>query len=114
MTLNEKQAEFTRTLALFIAWCFRTDQQVVLAEVFRPPELAAIYAKQGRGIKNSVHTKKLAADMFRLKDGGVSWDRELYEPLGKKWKTMHSLARWGGDFKRRDCVHFSFIHRGIM
>jgi hypothetical protein len=27
---------------------------------------------------------------------------------------MDPDARWGGDFRNRDCVHFSFEHGGTM
>ena len=112
MTLNQKQAEFTRTLGHFIVWCFRNDYEVIGAELYRTKEQAEIYVKQGKGILNSVHRLKLAIDLFRVINGVVSWDVEAYEPLGKQWKTMHPDARWGGDFKGRDCVHFSFEHQG--
>lgn len=113
MTLNEKQVLFTATLGQFLVWCTRKGHQVILAEVFRTPEQARIYHEQGKGILNSVHTKKLAADMFLYKGGTVSWNREDYAPLGAQWKSMHELARWGGDFANRDAVHFSFEHGGV-
>lgn len=113
MTLNEKQALFTETVAEWMVWCFHNGYPIILAEAFRPPELAAIYAAEGRGIRNSNHTKKLAVDVFRVVDGVVTWDLAAYEPIGYKWKCMHELARWGGDFRNRDAVHFSFEHRGI-
>lgn len=112
MSLNEKQAEFTRTVAHFISWCFANDYPVIGAELYRTQEQAQIYKSRGVGILNSNHCLKLAIDLFRLVDGSVSWNREHYQQLGDKWKSMHPLARWGGDFKRRDCVHFSFEHRG--
>jgi hypothetical protein len=111
--LAEKQVEFTETMARFLVWCFDNKYQVIAAEWFRPPELAEIYVKQGKGIKNSVHTKKLALDIFLYKNSTVTWNTEDYRPLGEKWKTLHPLARWGGDFKGRDAVHFSFEHNGV-
>jgi hypothetical protein len=113
MTLNQKQVLFTATLGKFLAWCAQRGYEVILAEVFRTNEQAAIYAKAGKGIKNSVHTKKLAGDMFLMKNGKITWDADDYAPLGKKWKSMHELCRWGGDFKGRDAVHFSFEHNGV-
>lgn len=113
MTLNEKQVEFTATLGKFLVWCAKQGYLVILAEVFRTREQAEIYAKAKKGIKNSVHTKKLAADMFRYLNGTVTWKHEDYAAMGKKWKSMHPLARWGGDFKGRDAVHFSFEHKGV-
>jgi hypothetical protein len=52
--------------------------------------------------------------MFRYLDGTVTWKHADYEAMGKKWKSMHELCRWGGDFKGRDAVHFSFEHKGVM
>lgn len=114
MTLNQKQALFTRLIAELIVWCFENGYEVIGAELYRTKEQAEIYAAQGKGIKNSVHRLKLALDLFRVINGRVTWDREAYRPIGEKWKTMHPLCRWGGDFRRRDDVHFSFIHRGVM
>ena len=113
MSLNKKQVQFTRTLARFLCWCFDNDYLVIGAEWYRTPAQARLYAEEGRGIVNSVHTKKLAVDLFRYKNGAISWDVEDYRAIGEKWKSMHPLARWGGDFKNRDAVHFSFVHNGV-
>lgn len=113
MTMNEKQVLFTATLGKFLAWCAAQGHAVILAEVFRPPEQAKLMAKTGKGIANSNHRKKLAGDMFLMKNGTITWDADDYAPLGKKWKSMHELCRWGGDFKGRDAVHFSFEHNGV-
>lgn len=113
MSLNQKQVEFTACLGRLLAWCEQHGYEMILAEVFRPPEQAALMAKTGKGIKNSNHRKKLAADMFRMMSGKITWNPDDYAPVGKKWKSMHKLARWGGDFKGRDAVHFSFEHNGV-
>jgi hypothetical protein len=113
MSLSALQAEFTETLGRFLVWCEENDYPVIIAEVFRTKEQAAIYKAAGKGILNSAHCKKLAADLFRVVDGTVSWDREEYRIPGGKWKTMHELARWGGDWPRRDAVHFSFEYKGV-
>lgn len=114
MSLNAKQVEFTRCVGKLLTYASKYGLDVILAEAFRTPEQARIYAEQGKGIKNSVHTKKLAVDLFRFKDGTISWNTDDYARLGEYWKSLHPLARWGGDFKRRDAVHFSFEHNGVM
>jgi hypothetical protein len=115
MSLNKKQAEFSVCLAKLILFAEAQNTPVIVAEVFRSPEEAKRLHAAGKGIINSVHTKKLAADLFRLKNGTVSWDFNDYKPLGDYWKTLHPDARWGGDFiKLRDAVHFSFIHNGFV
>ena len=114
MTLNGKQALFTFEMAKFQVWCFENGHPIIEAEAFRPIWVAEEYARRGIGIKSSVHTKKLARDLFAVVGGRVSWDLEAYAPLGEEWKRRHTLARWGGDFRNRDAVHFSFEHNGVM
>lgn len=100
-------------LARLIIWINKQGWHVRIGEVHRTREQAALYAKRGKGIKNSVHCLKLAADLFLNTGQGVTWDVEAYAALGKQWKQLHRCARWGGDFKNRDAVHFSFIHNGV-
>ena len=114
MSLNAKQAKFTECISKLIVWAFENELPVILSEAYRTPEQAALNAEKGSGIKNSVHTKKLAVDMFRYKDGTISWNGEDYTALGEKWKSMHEDARHGGDFAKPDHVHFSFRHKGVM
>lgn len=114
MSLNAKQVEFTRVMAEFQCWCFENGHEIIEAESFRPPWVAEEYARRGAGIKNSTHTKKLARDLFVVINGRVTWDIEAYAVLGAEWKRRHPLARWGGDFRNRDAVHFSFEHNGVM
>ncbi len=114
MNLNEKQAVFCYNICSFVVRC--KDElgiDLIGAEYFRTPEQAKIYAKSGKGIANSNHRKKLAWDLFVCKNGKVSWAAEEYDACGALWKTCHPLARYGGDFKGRDRVHFSFEHNGV-
>lgn len=114
MSLNAKQAKFTYKIAkLIIVLAEDYDIQMIGSELFRTPEQAEIYAKKGVGIKNSVHRKKLALDMYLYKDGKIQWDGDEYRIAGNIWKNMDPDARWGGDMKRRDVYHFSFIHNGV-
>ena len=113
MSLNKKQVEFSRVMAKFQVWCFQMGYEFIEGESYRTPYQAKEYARLGKGIMNSTHCKKLARDLFRYKDGTVTWNHSDYEAMGQQWKRMHPLARWGGDFKGRDAVHFSFEHKGV-
>jgi hypothetical protein len=78
-----------------------------VGEVHRPPEMAKIYAKQGKGILDSQHCKKLAVDLFLFANGQFLQKKEDYKLLGEYWKGLHPENRWGGDFTTRiDSVHF--------
>lgn len=114
MSLNRKQIRFTRKMAEFQVWAFEHGYQLIEAESYRPPFVAEEYARLGKGIKNSVHTKKLARDLFLFKNGTITWNTADYAALGAEWKRRDPDARWGGDMvKRRDAVHFSFEHNGV-
>ena len=113
MNLGQKQELFSRLFGELICWVYDQGYALRIGEVHRPPETAEIYAKIGKGIKNSAHTRKLAADIFLVKDGQVTWAVEDYAELGEHWKSLHELCRWGGDFKNRDAVHFSIFHSGV-
>ena len=100
-------------MANLVVWIYSQGWAVRMGEVLRTKEQAEFYAKEGKGIKNSVHRKKLAADLYLSKNGKATWEKEDYRALGNKWKTYHPLARWGGDFRRRDAFHFSFEWKGV-
>jgi hypothetical protein len=113
MTLGQKQEEFARCLSDFIHWIYQQGWKVRIGEVYRPPFTAKEYARLGKGIKNSAHTKKLAVDLFLVKHGTVTWDNADYADLAVKWESLHKLARAGHNFRGRDSVHFSFEHNGV-
>jgi hypothetical protein len=82
-------------------------------EWWRPQEMANIYAKQGKGSRNSLHIDKLAIDLSLFKD-----DKEVsasdYMKAGDYWKTLDAMNRWGGDFiNLHDIWHFSMSPDGI-
>lgn len=113
MSLNAEQVEFTRNVGWLLVWAEDNNRPVILAEAYRTAYQAAEYARTGKGIKNSAHCKKLAVDLFRYKNGTISWKRSDYEALGAYWKSLSPENAWGGDFKNRDCVHFSRAHKGV-
>ena len=120
MTLGDKQRLFARLLGEFIVWCYANDYEITFGEATRPPELAQLYASQGRGIANSLHGKRLALDINLFLDLSVESDEDIYQndseayrPLGEKWKSMNPLCRWGGDFSKPDGNHFSLEHEGV-
>lgn len=83
--------------------------EVTLGEAWRPPELAALYAKQGRGIANSLHTQRLAVDINLFKDGVWVKETEGHRILGEWWESIGGT--WGGRFG--DGNHYSLEHNGV-
>ena len=111
MTLSEKQKLFTRLVAKLIEFAYEQGYGLTFGEAWRPPEMAAIYAKQGKGIKNSLHTKRLAVDFNLFIDGEYCTKSEDYMMLGAYWESLHPLCQWGGRFN--DGNHFSMEHEGV-
>ena len=120
MTLGDKQRLFAQLSGEFLVWCYANDYEVTFGEAYRTPEQAALNVQAGTGIINSLHTKRLAIDLNLFLDSSLSTDEDVYQtdsaaykPLGLKWKSMHELCRWGGDFSRPDGNHFSIEHAGV-
>lgn len=116
MSLLEKQKLFSKFLARFLHDLHLRGYEVTMGETYRPPEMAEIYASQGKGIKNSLHTLKLAVDLNIFYQGTYLKTVEELEIPGRLWKAYTcSIAQtcWGGDFKVPDANHFSIFHNGF-
>ncbi|HBU0324632.1 TPA: M15 family metallopeptidase [Klebsiella pneumoniae] len=112
MTLSEKQQLFTRLIAQLILWADEKGYRLTFGEAYRTPEQAAINAKKGSGISNSLHTKRLAVDLNLFINGQYQTDSAAYLPLGEYWESIG--GSWGGRFKSRpDGNHFSLEHEGV-
>ena len=112
--LGEKQREFTLMVAALITWAYEHQgYELTFGEAYRTPEQAKWNEATGKGISDSLHTKRLAIDLNLFINGVYQTDSEAYRPLGTKWKTLSPLARWGGDFSKPDGNHFSLEHEGV-
>jgi CDGSH-type Zn-finger protein len=62
----------------------------------------------------SLHYQGLAKDLILYKDSEYLTMTEDYKFAGEKWKSMHELCRWGGDFRKPgpDGNHFSVTYEG--
>lgn len=110
MTLGDKQSLMGRLTGRLLTRAVLLGYEVRLGEAYRPPETAALYAQQGRGIAASLHCQKLAIDILLFRGGAYLARTEDYEPLGTWWEAQDSLCRWGGRFN--DGQHFSLEHEG--
>jgi hypothetical protein len=110
MTLSEQQRLFVKLIAQFILWAYDQGYEFTFGWAERPEWVAEIYAKQGKGIRNSLHTQRLAVDLNLFINGNYTTSEADYKPLGEKWETMHPLCRWGGRFS--DGNHFSMEYGG--
>ena len=89
MSLREEQAKFSRDLSIFILWLYEIGYEVSIGEVQRPIEMQEIYYKNGRSkTMDSKHLKKLAADLFVVKNGKLLATKEEMQIAGNHWETM--------------------------
>lgn len=108
MTLFEKQRIFALNVAALIKFINDFGQYCTLGEAERSQEQAEIYAKEGKGIVDSLHCKRLAIDLNLFdKNGLYLTQKKDYEMAGEFWEKLHSLNRWGGRFEHLvDLDHF--------
>ncbi len=106
MSLSQEQMKFAHHAAMLINYIFLQGYSCTFGETYRTTEQAAIYAKEGKGIIDSLHCKKLAIDLNLFKDSQFITDPKEYEQFGVWWEKLDPLNRWGGHFKRVDANHF--------
>lgn len=112
--LTTNQTTFSRDIALLITWCNQQGYEVAFGEGWRPEWVAAEYAKQGKGSKNSLHMDRLAHDLI-IRKNGVEVGPNDYKRVGIAWKQIDPMNAWGGDFKGTtagDMQHFSRAYGG--
>ena len=125
LTLTQRQHVFSRLVCRLIFQANYMGFDVQLGEAWRPPEMALIYAKAGKGIHDSLHCDRLAIDLNLFK--GDQWlsSPSDYQPLGEWWEaqsTQQYRLVWGGRFRvhddhgnlvpKPDAFHFSLSYDG--
>lgn len=119
MKLREQQSLFCKHVGKLIAFAYEQGYELTFGDAYRSPEQAALNAKSGAGISNSLHTQRLAIDLLLFKDGVYLTDSAAYKPLGDFWKALDPVNRWGGDFRdangrpKPDGNHFASTRGGI-
>ena len=107
MSLVAAQDTFAQNVAKLLIFIHEKKYRVTLGEAFRTLEQAQIYAKEGKGITDSLHCKRLAIDLNLFNPSGVYLtDSKEYQLFGIYWEQLDPLNRWGGHFKRADGNHF--------
>jgi len=94
--MSKEQAEFAKNVATLIFKMSQPPYSCTLGEAWRTKEQAEIYAKQGIGIKDSLHCKRLAIDLNLFIDGVYATDGEAHKPFGDWWESLSPFNRWGG------------------
>jgi len=99
--LHHNQTFFAVNVAKLIMYINSKQYSVTFGEAYRTPEQAEIYAKEGKGIVHSQHTKRLAIDLNIFdKTGKYLSVSEDLKPFGDYWESLCSSHRWGGNFTK--------------
>lgn len=95
-----------------IQFAYMQGYKLTFGDAFRDPRVHGDFGEKKEGSyssANSVHKERLAVDFNLFVDGEYITDgnHPAYQEMGKYWKSLHTLARWGFDFPG-DANHFSF------
>ena len=104
MTIGEKQALLTRSLALLINYMIAMGFEPRLKFVRRCDECPV-------GHERSLHKLSLAADIDLFLDGDYQPDTITHEVFGDFWESLGPYHVWGGRFD--DGNHYSIEHGGM-
>jgi len=114
LPLGEKQRLFTRLIGKLIEYAYAAGYELTFGDAYRDPRLANLNAQQGIGVKNSLHSQRLAVDFNLFKDGTYLPKTDDYRILGEYWESLDPSCCWGGRFKPlSDGNHFSITYGGI-
>lgn len=106
MSLSDEQWEFLKDVSRLISYADELGYKLTSGELYRTPEQAEINANKGVGIRDSLHTKRLAVDFNLFIDGNYRTDSQAHEKLGEFWEALNDKNRWGGRFSRPDGNHY--------
>jgi hypothetical protein len=117
MRLWAARCAFTRAIAALITWA-DTDPSMAGYEVAMGEGLVAVTDAadgdhDGPHRAGGAHYTGLGLDLLVYNTIGVfiaDGAHPAYSRLGEKWRRLHPLARWGGDFGDPD--HYSFVWEG--
>jgi hypothetical protein len=99
------QAKFLLNVCSLISFATSKGFQVTGGELERTAEQAALNAKNGTGIANSMHCIRRAIDLNFYLGGVLKSDKASLEVIGKYWESLGGT--WGGRFtKYDDSRHF--------
>lgn len=104
MTLGEKQALFTRSLARLLLHMEALGLEARIKFVKRCDDCPV-------GHPDSTHKSALAADIDLFKDGEYLTKTADYYDCGLYWESLGSEHSWGGHFD--DGNHYSILHNGV-
>jgi len=123
MSLRKRQSEFVQKVGLLIQKAYELGYELTFGDAYawvnerglgKLPFISSLEEDEYEELvsvvlghsKKSFHPDRLAIDLNLFKDGKYLTETEDHRPLGEYWKSIGGT--WGGDFKRKDCNHYSW------
>ena len=118
MKLSEKQAIFSKNIAILILYAdmigidltfgdaYRSESQTLLNyfgyKLVKGGVLGFTIVKHRKLSKTlkSLHRKRLAVDFNFFIEGKLTYDFNDVKEIGEFWLTLNAKNRWGGDFNK--------------
>lgn len=97
MSLQQKQSQFALMVAALINYATKEGYEITLGDAYRAPEVCAFYADQGKGIRDSLHAKRLAIDINLFRDGIYLTDGKAHVGLHDFWDSIGGAERIATD-----------------
>jgi len=112
MNLRKEQTAFLSDVCKLIQFASAQSLELTGGELYRTLEQQKIYFNAGKTkTMNSLHLRRLAIDFNFFKNDEMTFSKNLLQPLGDYWESLHPFNSWGGNgIKFVDMPHFS---RGV-
>jgi hypothetical protein len=112
LPLGQRQEIFSECLGKLLVWIYTNPGwKVRMGEGYVALTDARDEDHDGPHLKDGAHYNKLGQDLDLFIDG--EWIKEgshsAWEAIGKYWKQLNPLCRWGGDLKSKDSNHVSVL-----
>ena len=98
--LVRRQSKFLLNICKLVSFATALGYQVTAGEIERPRALAKLYAKQKKGIEDSLHCSRLAAELYFYHGCVLVSGKHDLEAIGLYWESLGGI--WGGRFTQYD------------
>lgn len=105
MSLRAEQSKFASDIRRLLTYAEAKGYEYTFGEFERPLEMQQLHVAAGRSkTMNSLHIRRLAADIFFFRNGELTWD---IKELGDFWESLDPRNSWGGNWRTfKDAPHF--------
>ena len=114
MTQRQARCLFTLLKAQLVIWVNEQGWDICESEGYVKDTDAADGDYDGPHKKGGAHYLGTGCDLNLYVEGLWISDgsHPIWQTIGRRWKALNPLCRWGGDFLKRDSNHISLEFQG--